>query len=64
MTNLAPTWRPKRLQNGGRNPKKSMLKTDAFLAVIFEGFGPRFGGVFGRFFGPVDASRACVQKVV
>ena len=64
MVNLAPSWRPKGLQNRGQNPKKSMLKTDAFLAAIFEGFGPCFGGVFGRVFGPVDASRACVQKVV
>ena len=51
MPNLAPTWRPKRLQNRGPNPKKSMLKNSTFLASIFKGFGPRFGVVFGRFFG-------------
>ena len=31
--------------------KKSMLKNKSFLASIFEGFGPRFGGVVGRLFG-------------
>ena len=46
------TWRPKTLQNRGRNPKKSMLKNNTFLASIFKGFGPRFGRVFGRFLGP------------
>ena len=51
MANLAPTWRPKRLQNRGRKPKKAMLKNNTFLASIFEGFGRRFGRVFGRFFG-------------
>ena len=50
--NLAPTWRPKRLQNRGPNPKKSMLKNSTFLASIFKGFGPRFGMIFNRFFGP------------
>ena len=29
-----------------------MLKNNVFLASIFKGFGPRFGRVFGRFFGP------------
>ena len=29
-----------------------MLKTDKFLASFFEGFEPRFGRVFARFFGP------------
>ena len=52
MTNLAPSWRPKRLQNRGRNPKKSMLKNNTFLTSIFSSFGLRFGRVFGRFFGP------------
>ena len=50
MANLAPTWRPKRLQNRGRNLKKLMLKNSSFSASIFEGFGPHFGRVFGRFF--------------
>ena len=52
MANLAPSWRPKRLQNRGRNLEKSMLKTNAFLASFFQGFGLRFGRVFGRFWGP------------
>ena len=52
MANLAPSWRPKRLQNRGQNLKKSMLKTNAFLASFFQGFGPRFGRVFGRFWDP------------
>ena len=51
-TILAPIWRPKTLQNRGRNPKKSMLKNKPFLASIFQGFGPRFGRVLGWFFGP------------
>ena len=50
MANLAPSWRPKRLQNRGRNLKKSMLKNDAFLTSILKGFRLRFGRVFGRFF--------------
>ena len=62
--NLAPSWRPKRLQNRGRNPKKSMLKKALFLASILKGFGPRFGEVFERFFGPVETSCACVPQVV
>ena len=44
---LAPSWRPKTLQNRGRNPKKSMVENYIFLASIFKGFGPRFGRVFG-----------------
>ena len=28
-----------------------MLKNNTFSASILEGFGPRFGRVFGRFFG-------------
>ena len=52
MANLAPSWRPKTLQNRGPNPKKSMLKKASFLASIFKGFGPCFGRVFDRFFGP------------
>ena len=51
MANLAPSWRPKRLQNRGPNPKKSMLKNNTFSASILEGFGPCFGRVFSRFFG-------------
>ena len=52
MANLAPTWRPKRLPNRGQKPKKSKLKNKSFLASIFKGSRPRFGRVFGRFFGP------------
>ena len=49
MANLAPSWRPKTLPNRGQNLKKSMLKIDTFSASIFEGFGLRFGRVFGWF---------------
>ena len=48
--NLAPSWRPKRLQNRGPTPKKSMLKNNTFSASILKGFDSRFGKVFGRFF--------------
>ena len=47
---LGPTWRPKRVPNRGRKPKKAMLKNKPFLASIFEGFGRHFGRVFGGFF--------------
>ena len=50
MPNLAPTWRPKRLRNRGRNPKKSMLKNNTFLASIFKGFDFRFRSSFWCFF--------------
>ena len=39
-------------QNRGRNPTKSLLKNDSFLAWILDGFGPRFGRIFGWFFRP------------
>ena len=44
MANLAPTWRPKRLQNRGQNLKKSMSKNNTFLTSIFS----RFGVIFGK----------------
>ena len=50
IANLASTWRPKTLRNRSPNPQKSMLKNNLFLASILEGFGRRFGKVFGRFF--------------
>ena len=43
------TWRPKTLQNRGRNPKTSMLKNSTFSASIFEGFGPRLEGIWVGF---------------
>ena len=46
---LAPSWRPKTLQNRGRKAKKSMLKNDAFLTSFLEGFRPRFEMVFEKF---------------
>ena len=61
---LAPSWRPKTLQNRGRNPKKSMLKNNTFSASILEGFGPRFGRVFGRFFGPKMHAKSDLKKSV
>ena len=51
IANLAPSWKPKRLQNRGQNEKKSMLKNNTFLTSIFSLFGLRFGRVFDRFFG-------------
>ena len=42
---LAPSWRPKRLQNRGQDAQKSMFKNSMFS-------GPRFGRVFGRLLGP------------
>jgi hypothetical protein len=51
IANMAPTWRPKTFQNRGRNLEKLMLKNKLFLASIFQRFGPRFGMVFGSFFG-------------
>ena len=59
---LAPSWRPKTLQNRGRNPNKTMLKNDTFLTSIFKGFGRRFGVVFGRFFGPQMRSKSDSKK--
>ena len=61
---MAPSWRPKRLQNRGQNPKKSMLKNNTFSASILEGFGPRFGRVFGRFFGPKIHAESDLKKSV
>ena len=51
MASLAPSWRPKRLQNWSQTLKKSMLKSVTFSTSILEGFGCRFGGVFGKVFG-------------
>ena len=64
MANLAPSWRPKRLQNRGQNPKKSMLKNNTFSASILEGFGPRFGRVLGRFFGTKMHAESDLKKSV
>ena len=61
---LAPSWRPKRLQNRGRNPKKSMLKNNTFLTSILRGFGRRFGRIFGRFFGPKMHAKSEEPKYV
>ena len=58
------TWRLKRLQNRARNPKKSMLKNNTFLASILEGFGRRFELVFGRFFGPKMHAKSDLKKSV
>ena len=64
IPNLAPSWRPKRLPNRGQGAKKSMLKTNTFLASIFEGFGPCFGRVFNRFFGPKIHAKSNLGKIV
>ena len=63
MANLAPSWRPKSLPNRGRNPKKSMLENNTFFASILDGFGPRFGRVFNRFFGAKGMPKAIWGKV-
>ena len=61
---MAPSRRPKRLQIGGQNLKKSMLKNKPFSASIFNGFGPRFGKVFDRFFGPKMRAKSDLKKSV
>ena len=61
---LAPSWRPKRLENRGQDAQKSMLKNNTFSASILEGFGPRFGRVFGKFFGPKMHAKSDVKKSV
>ena len=58
------TWRPKRLQNRGQDAQKSMLKNNTFSASILEGFGPCFGRVFDRFFGPKMHAKSDVKKRV
>ena len=62
--NLAPSWRPKGLQNRVQNPKKSMLKNDAFLASILGRLGGGFGLVFGRFSGPKIHAKSDLKKSV
>ena len=52
LSQLGSILGAKRLQNQSQNPKKSMLKSNTFSASILEGFGRRFGLIFGRFFGP------------
>ena len=41
-----------------------MLKNNTFLVSIFEGFGPRFGRVLGRFFGPKMHAKSDLKKSV
>jgi len=41
-----------------------MLKNNTFLASIFEGFGPRFGRVLGRFFGPKRHANSDLKRSV
>ena len=41
-----------------------MLKNNTFLASIFEGLGPRFGRVFGRFFCPKMHAKSDLKKIV
>ena len=61
---LAPSWRPKTLQNRPQNPKKSMLKNDALLASILGRLGGGFGLVFGRFSGPKIHAKSDLKKSV
>ena len=51
LSQLGSNLDAQEVPNRGPSMKKSMLKNKLFLASIFEGFGPRFGKVFGRFFG-------------
>ena len=61
---LGSNLEAQRLLNRAPNPKKSMLKNNTFLASILEGFGPRFGRVFARFFGPkMHAKSATLNRV-
>ena len=60
--NLGPSWLPKTLPNRAQNVKKSMLKNNTFWTSIFEGFGPRFWMVFGRFFGPKMHAKSDLKK--
>ena len=41
-----------------------MLKNNTFSASILEGFGPRFGRVFGRFFGLKIHAESDLKKSV
>ena len=41
-----------------------MLKNNTFLASIFKGFGPCFGKVFDRFFGPKIHAKSDLKKSV
>ena len=41
-----------------------MFKNNTFLALIWEGLGPRFGRVLGWFFGPKMHTKGDVQKNV
>jgi hypothetical protein len=56
--NLAPNWRPKKLQNRDPNLKKSMLKSDAFSASIFKGFGLHFQ----RFLGTLGSLKMSISS--
>ena len=51
LNHLGSNLDAQEVPNRGPSMKKSMLKNKLFLASIFEGFGLRFGVVFGRFFG-------------
>ena len=56
-------WRPKRLQNRSRKLQKLMLENNTFLTSIFEGFGHRFGCVFGTFGNPKSMQKTSWRKV-
>ena len=61
---LAPTWKPKALQNRCKNVKKSMSKNNMFLASFFWVLGPHFVRILGRFFEGkyVKFIKACFQR--
>ena len=58
------TWRAKRLQNRRPNPKNPMFKNSMFSVSSLEGFGPRFGRVFGRFFETKKHAKSDLKKSV
>ena len=62
LTQLGSNLEAETLPNRGQKPKKSMLKNIMFLASIFEGFGLRFGRVFGRFFEPKMHAKSDLKK--
>ena len=61
---MAPSWRPKRLQNQGQDAPKSILENNTLSASILEEFGYRLGKLFRRFFEPKMHAKSDVKKSV
>ena len=64
VPDLAPSWRPKSVQNRSQNAKKSILKNNMFSRSIFGSPGHGFREVFGSFFGPQSHSKSNLKKNV